>query len=272
MTRRGEFEGIQYRIEVEFEILPFQQRIPRTKLPINVHGTVAQHCLQLEIEEPVVPMALVETLDIKMQWFLAFVTLEDDADTIDVDLFEDDIEPWSILLFLPRRRLYRQDPVRVPVGRIRKMNHRIIDIDQLDENGSAYERPEIETDLEPSHGNHVGPVGPVGVRESNVFGDYRRVPRKVDQQVAVDRKLASGLLGDQALDLRLEYAEVGRPQPRERKHDGGEQYKEGPEEELPQAHRAIISQDQWGSTVFCQAPMIWRAQRTTSRTRGDDRS
>jgi hypothetical protein len=102
------------------------------------------------------------------------------------------------------------------------VNRCTIDVDQFDDDGFADQRPQIDTDLETPHRNHVGLVGPIGVGEPNVLGDDCRAAGKVDQQVAVDHKLAAGLLRDQALDLRLENAEVGRPQPGERQHDSGE--------------------------------------------------
>jgi len=45
------------------------------------------------------------------------------------------------------------------------------------------------------------------------------VTSEINIKIAVDRELTAELLGDETLNLGLEYAEVCRPQPREGKHD-----------------------------------------------------
>jgi hypothetical protein len=45
------------------------------------------------------------------------------------------------------------------------------------------------------------------------------VPSEIDVKVSVDYELPAGSFGDETLKLRLEYAEICRPQPREGQED-----------------------------------------------------
>ena len=130
---------------------------------------------------------------------------------VDIDRAEQDIRPRLVVLI--GLVFNRQLPVRRLVIGIEQQDAGVVEIEEFDEDRPVEERPEVNTHLRPAHRDHVFHTGPIGVCEVHVFGDDCRAPRQIDVEFTANLELSTEFVRYQSLDLRLEYTEVGRPEP-----------------------------------------------------------
>ena len=223
VTMSRQLERIERRIARKIEIPSGEQGVPTTHFTVDRDQSAIERSTPFEVEKIVVSMCLLQTFDIEMQGPGSFYAVQNYADALQFYLPYDDIEAWRILDHsLVRVAVDRQHPVRLGVLGIDEKNCSIIDTDQFDQHGPANERPEIDAKLHPAHLDHAVWLGPVGVPKAYILSDNGAVTGDIHVEAAVDSKLATDFLRHELLDLRLEYAKIGKPQPRHQQRNNGE--------------------------------------------------
>ena len=233
-------EVVELALDFIFDILSCYQRVPGASHGVDIEIPVAELAVDRQLQVIIVTVLLTQRGDIEFDRPGSRGARVDDSNVIRIDFPDNDIKHTVIVIGIRPRggRWGKNKPVRVPGGRLLEADVGLIEPDQFDGQRRTEHRERVDPQLDISEVEHVSGLRPVGILEANSFRDDDRLSPEVDVEAALDDEFATGFLGYPALQLRLDHAEIAKPQPQEQGNQQECKAAGRPESNSSETHRA----------------------------------